>query len=299
MRWAFAAVLSLSFAGCSVVLGLEDHQPYPEDASTTPDSGQDADAETDAAPDVTADADDAGDADDASDAASEDGPAPERVTQDLVALYTFDEGSGNKVLDVSGVGTALDLTIDTPFLTTWHPGYLEIKGNVLAASPGAATKIYDACKASQEITVEAWVAPATTGQTGPARIVTMSGDTSVRNFTLAQDNDQYFMRLRTTNTDANGEPPTLSLPGTLTTNLTHVLFTRAQDGTTTLYLDGTIQGSSKVDGTFGPWDATFRFGLANEMTKNRTWLGSIHLVAVYSRALTQSEALQNLAAGAD
>ena len=35
------------------------------------------------------------------------------------------------------------------------------------------------------------------------------------------------------------------------------------------------------------------------MTKDRVWLGSLHLVAVYSRALTKDEALQNFAAGAD
>jgi hypothetical protein len=287
--------VSLIAAGCSTVLGLEDHEPFPKDASVS-DAGQDAgpDALQDAAVDAPADA-----SADVTDANTEDSSPPERVTQDLIALYTFDEGSGDQVMDVSGVDPPLDLTIAPAFLTTWHPGYLEIKGNSLAASPGPATKIYDACTASKEITVEAWVAPATTGQQGPARIVTMSGDTSARNFTLAQDNDQYFMRLRTTNTDSNGEPPTLTLPGTLTTELTHVVFTRAADGSTTIYLNGSIQGSSKIDGTFGPWNDTFRFGLANEMTKDRTWLGSLHLVAIYSRALTKDEAAQNFAAGAD
>ncbi len=300
MRWAAMVAVSLVAAACSTVLGLEDHEPFPKDASVEPDVTQDA--QPDAAKDASADASADAPADvgaDVTDANGEDTGPPERVTQDLIALYTFDEGTGNKVMDVSGVAPALNLTIEPAFLTTWHPGYLEIKGNSLAASPGAATKIYDACTASKEITVEAWVAPATTGQQGPARIVTMSGDTSTRNFTLAQDNDQYFMRLRTTNTDSNGEPPTLTLPGTLTTNLTHVVFTRAADGFTTIYIDGSIQGNSKVDGTFGPWNDTFRFGLANEMTKDRTWLGSLHLVAVYSRALTMSEAQQNFAAGPD
>lgn len=289
--------VALAAGGCSTVLGLEDHEPFPPDAPLTVDAGQDVEedvsVEADAAPeaDATADA--------PMDVVSEDSAPPERVSKDLVALYTFDEGSGTTIKDVSGVSPALDLHVETGFLTAWHPGYLEIKGSTLTATTGAATKIYDACTSSNEMTLEAWVEPATTGQVGPARIVTMSVDTSSRDFTLAQDNDQYFMRLRTTSTTGNGEPPTLTLPGTLTTTLTHVVFTRESNGDTTIYLNGQIQGSSHIPGDFSNWSSSYHFGIANEMTKDRVWLGSLHLVAVYSRALTKDEALQNFAAGAD
>lgn len=46
----------------------------------------------------------------------------DRATANLVALYTFQEGSGNIVQDVSGVGTPLNLTIGTPNNTTWLAG---------------------------------------------------------------------------------------------------------------------------------------------------------------------------------
>ncbi len=298
---ASLALVAVTAAACSTVLGLEDHEPFPADASVAADASPDVtqdvsvDTATDTAADISVDV-----ASDAMDAASEDAPPPPpRVTKDIQVLYTFEEGSGNKVKDVSGVGAALDLTIESTGLVEWFPGYLQTKGSTLIASAGPATKIHDSCVASKEITVEAWVAPSTTGQVGPARIVTVSPDTSSRNFTLAQDNDQYFMRLRTTNTDSNGEPPVLTLPGTLTTSLTHVLYTRAADDTATIYLDGVIKGSGNIGGNFSPWEATNRFAVANEITKNRVWLGELHLVAVYSRALTATEAAQNFAAGAD
>ena len=44
-----------------------------------------------------------------------------RVSDGLLALYTFDEGSGSTVHDVSGVGTPLDLTIANTGAVSWLP----------------------------------------------------------------------------------------------------------------------------------------------------------------------------------
>jgi hypothetical protein len=42
-----------------------------------------------------------------------------RVTANLQALYTFDEGGGLLINDVSGVGAPMDLTIDNQYAVTW------------------------------------------------------------------------------------------------------------------------------------------------------------------------------------
>ena len=95
-------------------------------------------------------------------------------------------------------------------------GGLAIRGDVVIASASPATKIIEASKASGELTIEAWIKPATTLQSGPARIVTLSRDPQQRNFTLGerlwdkQPTDVYDVRLRTTTTDANGRPSTTS-----------------------------------------------------------------------------------------
>ncbi len=313
-------------AACSTVLGLEDPELLSPDASVAGDASYDAatdqvvadqsagdsaadvqvDAASDATQDSAPDADASGfdasadaTADAFTDGAPGDGSTVGRVTQDIVVLYTFEEGSSTTVQDVSGNGVPLNLTIENPAMTQWQPGFLDITGNTIVASSGAATKVHDACKASDEISVEAWVTPANTTQGGPSRIFTFSEDPYVRNFTLGQEGNRYHMRLRTTATDANGEPATTSSTGSLTTSLTHVLYTRAKDGTARIYLNGSIRGSRTVSGTFSPWVNTQKLGLANEHTLNRTWLGELHLAAVYSRALTQAEASQNFAAGAD
>jgi hypothetical protein len=56
---------------------------------------------------------------------------------------------------------------------------------------------------------------ADTGQTGPARIVSLSADPYNRNFTLGQEGGDLVVRLRTPFTGANGNDPALTVPGVL------------------------------------------------------------------------------------
>jgi hypothetical protein len=222
----------------------------------------------------------------------------------LVALYTFEEGSGSVVRDVSGIGTPLDLAINNPSATRWFSGGLSVDAATIIASSGAATKIIDAARASNELTVEAWVRPTQLVQSTPSRIVTLSEDTSNRNFTLAHGqaggtaDDRYSFRLRTSVTDDNGMTGPLTTPdGSLTLNLTHVVYTRDASGNTNLYLDGVSEASGTVGGDFSNWNDTYRLALANEFGGNRSWLGEYDQMAVYNRALSAGEVNDNFIAG--
>ncbi|HRV94273.1 MAG TPA: cohesin domain-containing protein, partial [Anaerolineae bacterium] len=228
-----------------------------------------------------------------------------RVGEGLLALYTFEEGSGRVVKDVSGVGPAIDLTINNSQAVTWVDGGLAINRQTIVTSRRAATKVIDGAKASNELTIEAWIKPANTTQDGPARIVTLSQGPTKRNFTLAQGlwgnqpSALYDVRLRTTKTTLSGIPSMSSPDGSLTAALTHVVYTRDAGGVATLYIDGVKTVSETVDGDFSNWDKNHRLALANEITRNRPWLGEYHLVALYSRALGPDEVAQNFAAGPD
>jgi hypothetical protein len=89
------------------------------------------------------------------------------VTEGLQVLYTFEEGSGTTVQDVSGVGVLLDLEVSDGAATGWVSGGLVIHSSTLVASAGAATKVIDAAQVSNEVTIEAWVKPRDTSQDGP------------------------------------------------------------------------------------------------------------------------------------
>lgn len=221
----------------------------------------------------------------------------ERVVQNQIAFYTFESDYDGVVHDRSESGEPLNLRIDKPQNTLVRNGKTFVSSSVLMASDGPATRVTSALRKSNELTVEIWMTPFDLKQSGPARIVSLSGDPSQRNFTLGQDKGRLEIRLRTSSTDSNGQPSTLGPENTLTTKLAHVVFTRAADGAVSLYQDGKKIVSANVAGDFSNWSDDFRLSIANEITGDRPWLGDLHLVALYSRALSDAEVAQNFSAG--
>jgi hypothetical protein len=219
--------------------------------------------------------------------------------KDLLALYTFKEGSGATVKDVSDFGEPLDLTIEKTANVKWVAGGgLVINESTLIASDSPATKIIDACKVTNEITIEAWVKPANKTNAGPARIVTLSADASNRNFTLGQDTVGYQIRLRTTTTGNNGVNPFLAIPNAVVTDTTaRLVYVRDESEKARFYIDGKQVGEQDVTGNFSNWDASYKFGLGHELNKDeglgRFWLGEYTLVAIYSRAFTPDELMSD------
>ena len=124
----------------------------------------------------------------------------------LQARYAFDEGEGIAVRDHSGLSPALDFEIHAPGAVTWLDDGLQLDRPALIATSAPAERLAAAVRNSNAFTLEAWITPSLLRQTGPARIVTFSQDTGTRNFTLGQDEDAYEMRLRTSETSANGLP---------------------------------------------------------------------------------------------
>jgi hypothetical protein len=255
--------LLLATAGCANLLGLEEKSYVQGDAGGV-------DTDIDAPPDAIV-----------------------RITDGLIARYDFNEGTGTTVADSSGFGTPLDLTIAGP--VTWLTGALRTDGDVLIASPGAATKIYDAVVASGELTAEVWFTPSNLTQAGPARIVSLSLDTSERNFQLAQAAAQFNSRFRSSTTLANGQDTSA---GTMTVALTHYVLTRTSTGTIKMYVNGSEISSTTPGGDLTTWVSTYALAVANEHTRDRDWLGELHLIALYSRALPVAEVMQNFNAGA-
>jgi hypothetical protein len=230
-------------------------------------------------------------------------PPGVRVTRGLQALYDFSNGWGSTVADVSGKGDPLNLTIQTTAAVQWMGGGLNVVAPATIVSSQPATKITTACKRSDEITLEAWVKPASDNQWGPARIVSISKNTNERNVTLAQGlredepSDLYNVRLRTTTSSANGIPSLTSAEGSLTPDMTHVVFTRQASGRATLYLNGQERAIDNLRGYLSNWDEELKLFLANEAGGERPWLGFYRLVAIYSWALLPEEVVHNFEAG--
>ncbi len=219
-----------------------------------------------------------------------------RVKNGLSALYKFDEGSGSIIADSSGVTPPVNIAIPDPAAAVWLPGggiNLVQPTTLQAGQPPL--KIYTACVASNEITVEAWVKPASLDQT--SNVITYSIDGNNRNFSLAQTTTQVEARLRTTNTNNNGSPALLSAENLLTgLTVQHVVYTR-DAAQAAIYIDGVKGATLQIGGNTGNWDDTYLLALGNEIGGGAPWLGEIHLAAVYCRRLSSAEVQQNYAAG--
>ena len=229
---------------------------------------------------------------------------PVRVEQGLAALYLFNEGDGALVADSAGAGGP-GLTVADPDAVTWVDGAISIDRPTIIASDGAATGLIDAVKASGAFTVEAWVTPANAEQNGPARIVSISNGIGERNTTLGQGGtggdaggDLWTSRQRSTGTSTNGTPDLATPAGSVVADrLTHLVVTRSADGQVLFHVDGSLVATGTADGDLSNWDGALPLVLANETSLDRPWLGRLHLVALYSRALTEAEIAQNFSVG--
>lgn len=222
-----------------------------------------------------------------------------RVTTGLQVLYDFASSSGAVIHDRSGVGEPINLSIADPKAVKRSEGKLAVNGKSTIRSKRPAKKLIDAVRRSGALTIEAWVQPANTKQAGPARIVTLSKNSNERNFTLGQDADKYEVRLRTTRTSTNGIPAVASKGRTASTKLTHIVYAFAKDGQARLFVNSKSVATSKVGGLPSNWNGAFELAIANELSGDRPWQGTLKLVAVYSRTLTPKEIARNFAAGPD
>ena len=142
-------------------------------------------------------------------------------------------------------------------------------------------------KASNSVTVEAWVTPSSLSLTGPARILDLSKNNAQRNLVFGQSGNRYETQLKTSTTTASLQSPAASL----TLNLAHVVYTRDSSGQAVYYINGVQVSSQTTTGNLSSW------GTDHALTLSDTWRGTYFLVAVYSRALSGAEVQQNYLAG--
>ncbi|MEZ6146084.1 MAG: LamG domain-containing protein [Planctomycetaceae bacterium] len=223
-----------------------------------------------------------------------------RVTTGLQVLYRCDEQQGTVLHDSVGVEPALNLSLGTPESANWQNGWLKVTSSARIRTEGPATRLVEAVRASNTLTVEVWLRPEDDRQKGPARIVSISAGPSERNLTVGQDGNRFDVRLRTTRTSTNGIPSTAT-PESLVRagELTHLVYSRDASGSVHIYVNGESVANAKVDGDLSNWDEGYPLLLANESSGDRPWLGELHLVAIYDRALSPAEVMQNFKAGVD
>ena len=160
-------------------------------------------------------------------------------------------------------------------------------------------KLTDLIAATGELTLEAWLVPASTGQDN-AHIISYSAGTMARNLTLAQSGSNYLAYQRIGEaTDSNGEPVLATADDPLQASLQHVAMTFDPVNGRQIYINGEHNGAadSVTPRLLNTWDDTFALVLGNEASNDRPWEGVIRFAALHNRALTGEQIRTNFAAG--
>lgn len=139
-------------------------------------------------------------------------------------------------------------------------------------------------RAAETFAVSLVVRPRSAAQSGPARILTMSRDTHLRNLTLAQENGDLVVRLRTQQTDLNGllaGEPLARVRDVFGKGRWVAIDLRIHPGQLTMALDGRPAFVAELPpGVVETWDPAFSLALGNETTCDRPWLGEIRAAVV-------------------
>lgn len=251
-----------------------------------------------------------------------------RVTAGLVAYWRFDEGGGAEARDSrsSLVGSPalppIPLPISDPASVTWVPGGLRLDWPVRVGTSGPAHVSRDVL-ATGEVTLEAWVSPASTvqgagtlpgGLPNYALVLAVSPSYAYHNAMIAQVGDRWQGRVLTSATTSNALPVIEAPAGTVADTMPAHLVLVASATERVLYVNGTpyrAAPGTTSDAGLGPlnapapaqrWFDYFPISIGQERdttTQKRPWLGTLWLAAIYSRALSADEVRTNFFASRD
>ncbi len=202
-----------------------------------------------------------------------------------ILMYDFKEGSGTDIDDVVEDGSQFPLEI-LDATTTWVPGggITTTSNNNIRTKDSIPSAWFDPILSSQALSLEAWITPANTSQTGPARIIEFHAGIPSCNidFSLNQSGGQFNTRYR------NSSGYSSINFGTVTTGTHHIVVT-LDNNFLTCYVDGVqvLQNSSNVD--FSNFCSGVRATIGDQYGGNREWTGDIFRISSFDKVLNPTE----------
>lgn len=181
----------------------------------------------------------------------------------------------------------------------WSPGNSSVRFPAagMIRSRHTPDDMYRRLVSANALTVAVSVSPADARQGGPARIVSSSAGPSHRNFTVGQEGDALVIRLRTTNTGLNASEAAIEVDGVFRAGERRRIVVAYGGSRTRVYVDGRLRfDTEQPGGSFDNWNLAYPLLLGNEIGGQRPWLGTIHDVAIYDRALTDAQVRRDQAA---
>ncbi len=205
-------------------------------------------------------------------------------------VFLFETGASSNLITDPATGKQLSYPLQPIGLAHLDHDWAMVLAHGCYRAEGAGQRVVSACKATNQLTVEAVLVPDNVTQAGPARIVTLSADPGQRDFTLGQDAQQLIMRLRTPRTGRNGTNPQMPFGKLVPGKPVHVVVTY-KPGRLVAFINGQkVLDTDAVQGDFSNWQP-YELLFGNEGTGDRDWMGTLSHVAIYARALSDEEAM--------
>ena len=230
-----------------------------------------------------------------------------RDESNIIARWEFKEGSGRNVMDLSGVGTPINLTLSGRYEWVGGNGVRFLGGH--AQSLGNAGKLYDMITSAgggtgiDQYSIEAWVIPDNVTQEQAYILSYSSGDTA-RNMGLGQHTTYYEALNRSNTTDGTRGTALSTMDATddtlrdaVSANLQHVVVNFSSAGRE-IYVDGQLIHADNTSGqTLTGWSRDYLLTLGDEASGMHPWQGVIRFLAIRNRVMTTEQIGQNFDAG--
>ena len=235
-----------------------------------------------------------------------------RFETNAIAKYEFqqlDENDDTRVVDLALQSPQLDLTLtgDAEFIPNVGVRFGGNGGTNGKAQGTSANsrKLYNLITLTNEYSIEAWVVPNNVTQDNTRRIISYSGGTTERNFTLGQTLYNYDSLNRTTAATSSQNGATLfSTPDddeVLQASLQHVVLSFDPINGRRIYVNGEL-ATTDVDDQIGSglsnWNPDYVLVVGNETSGVDTdWSGTIRMLAIHNRVMSEQQILANFDVG--
>ena len=222
-----------------------------------------------------------------------------RINDSLILFYIFGHIISDSILDNSWYKDPLNLHVeDTSLIEKTRTDFLEINNNSLLYAPGT-IKIIEACKRTDELTLECWLKLSGNIGTSPAKILSLENEEAVA-FSLScikagatDDKYRFFTNLTTVSTDQLGNPDLTHEETYDPGILLHVSYTHNRSGNEILYINGNMVAEGFRPPKYDNWARQMTMVVGNDIRKETPWTGDIYMASLYNRALSSEEIMQN------
>ena len=222
-----------------------------------------------------------------------------RFESNVIALYEFKTGFGGTAFDTSGQEPLLDLDLTNNGDIQWVGSFgIRIVEGSARGNTSDSNKLVDRISRTGEYSIETWVVPANVSQDGPARIVTYSENGDNRNFTLGQTLYNYDFFSRSDLIDQSDLLSTNNDDEVLQATLQHVVVNFDPIEGRSMYVNGDLVANDPTPpGGVSEWSRNWPLVVGNEADGAEQWQGTVRLLAIHERILTEEQIQSNFDAG--